>query len=111
MAALAACEGQQAGSAAVPPAGKVQQAGMVPADEPAAFPGERLVPASVVPGPSVLRPMGLQSDPQCQADLLRVLVALQSLEPQGEVGSIWRSPVVGGQAEAEALLIPVPQRW
>ena len=93
------------------PAGKVQQAGMVPADKPAAFPGEHLVPASVVPGPSVPRPMGLWSDPQCRADLLKVLVVLWSLEPQGEVGSIWRSLVVGGQAEAEALLIPVPQWW
>ena len=69
---------------------------MVLADELAASPGERLVPASVVPGPSVQRPMGLQSDPQCRADLLKVLVVFQSLEPQGEVGSIWRSPVVGG---------------
>ena len=111
MAALAAHEGQWAGYVAVLPAGQVQQAGMVPADEPAAFPGECLVPASVVPGPSVLRPMGLRSDPQCRADLLRTLVVLQSLEPQGEVGSIWRSPVVGGQAEAEALLIPVPKQW
>ena len=84
---------------------------MVPADEPAVFPGERLVPASVVLGPSVPRPMGLQSDPQCRADLLKVLVVPWSLEPQGEVGSIWRSPVVGGQVEAEALLIPVPQWW
>ena len=84
---------------------------MVPADEPAAFPGERLVPASVVPEPSVQRPMGLRSDPQCWADLLKASVVHRSLEPQGEVGSIWRSPVVGGQAEAEALLVPVPQRW
>ena len=111
MAALAACEGQQTGSVAVLLAGKVQQAGMVPADELAAFPGEHRVPASVVPGPSVLRPMGLRSDPQCWADLLKASVVLQSLEPQGKAGSIWRSPVVGGQAEAEALLIPVPQRW
>ena len=111
MAAPAAHEGQWAGSAAVMPAGKVQQAGMVLADEPAAFPGERLVPASVVPGPSVLRPMGLQSDPQCQADLLKASVVLRLLEPQGEVGYIWRSPVVGGQVEAEALLVPVLQRW
>ena len=84
---------------------------MVPAGEPAAFPGERLVPALVVPGPSVPRPMGLWSDPQCRVDLLKALVVPRLLEPQGEVGSIWRSPVVGGQAEAEALLIPVPQRW
>ena len=111
MAALAAREGQQAGSAAVLLAGKVQQAGMVPADEPAAFPGGCWVPASVVPGPSVPRPMGLRSDLQCQADLLKVSVVLGSLEPQGEVGSIWRSPVVGAQAEAEALLVPVPQQW
>ena len=69
------------------------------------------MPASVVLGPSVQRPMGLRSDSQCRADLLKVSVVLRSLEPQGEVGSIWRGPVVGGQAEAEALLIPVPQRW
>ena len=59
MAALAAREGQRAGSAAVLPAGKVRQARMVPADELAAFPGERLVPALVVPGPSVLKAHGL----------------------------------------------------
>ena len=111
MAALAAHEEQQAGSAAVLPAGKVQQARMVPADELAAFPWEHLVPALVVPGPSVPRPMGLWSNPQCRADLLKASVVPRSLEPQGEVGSIWRSPVVGGQAEAEALLIPVPQWW
>ena len=84
---------------------------MVLADELTAFPGERLVPASVVPGPSVQRPMGLRSDPQCWADLLKASVVPLSLGPQGEVGPIWRSSVVGGQAEAEALLIPVPQRW
>ena len=111
MAAPVAHEGQRAGSAAVLPAGKVQQARMVLADKLAAFPGERLVPASVVPGPSVPRPMGLRSDPQCRADLLKASVVLRLLEPQGEVGSIWRSPLVGGQAEAEALLIPVPQWW
>ena len=94
MAAPAAHEGQWACSAAALLAGKVQQAGMVPADESAAFPGEYWVPASVVLGPSVPRPMGLRSDPHCQADLLKVSVALRSLEPQGEVGSIWRSPVV-----------------
>ena len=111
MAAPAAREGQWAGSVAVLLAGKVQQAGMVPADEPAAFPGEHWVPALVVPEPSVLGPMGLRSDPQCRADLLKALVVLRSLEPQGEVGSIWRSPVVGVQVEVEALLIPVPQQW
>ena len=105
MAALAAHEGKRAGSAAV------QLAGMVPADELAVFLGERLVTALIVPGPSVPRPMGWPSDPQCWADLLKVSVVLWSLEPQGEVGSIWRSPVVGAQAEAEALLIPVPQWW
>ena len=84
---------------------------MVPADEPAAFPRERLVPALVVPGPSVQRPMGLWSDPQCRADLLKASVVPWLLEPQGEVGSIWRSLVVGGQVEAEALLIPVHQLW
>ena len=105
MAARPAREGQWAGSAAV------QLAGMVPGDEPAVFPGERLVTALVVPGPSVLRPMGWWSDPQCRADLLKASVVLWSLEPQGEVGSIWKSPVVGAQAEAEALLISVPQRW
>ena len=84
---------------------------MVLADEPAAFPGEHLVPASVVLGPSVQKPMGLWSDPQCRADLLKVSVVPRSLEPQGEVGSIWRSPVVGGQAEAKTLLTPVHQRW
>ena len=84
---------------------------MVPADEPAAFPGEHLVPALVVLGPSVQRPMGLRPDRQCWADLLKASVVPQSLEPQGEVGSIWRSLVVGGQAEVEALLIPVPQQW
>ena len=94
MAALAAHEGQRAGSAAVLLAGKVQQARMVLADEPAAFPGEYWVPALVVRGSSVPRPMGLLSDPQCQADLLKASVVLWSLEPQGEVGSIWRSPVV-----------------
>ena len=111
MVALAAREGEQAVSVAVQLAGKVQQAGMVQADEPAAFPGEHLVTALVVLGPSVPRPMGGQADPQCRADLLKVLVVLWSLEPQGEVGSIWRSPVVGAQVEAKALLIPVPQRW
>ena len=111
MAAPVAHEGQWAGSAAVLLAGNVQQAGMVPADKPAAFPGERLVPASVVPGPSVPRPMGLWSDPQCWVDLLKASVVPRSLEPQGEVGSIWRSLVVGDQVEAEALLIPVPQWW
>ena len=45
MAALAAHEEQQAGSAAVLPAGKVQQAGVASADELAVFPGEHLVPA------------------------------------------------------------------
>ena len=45
MAAPAAHEEQQAGSAAVLPAGKVQQAGAALADELAAFPGECLVPA------------------------------------------------------------------
>ena len=105
MAAPAAREGQRAGSAAV------LLPGTVPADEPTAFTGERSVTALVVLGPSVPRPMGWQSDPQCQADLLKASVVLQSLEPQGEVGFIWRSPVVGAQAEAEALLIPVPQRW
>ena len=84
---------------------------MVLADEPAAFPGERLVPASVVPGPSVQRPMGLRSDPQCWADLLKASVVPRSLEPQGEVGSIWRSPVVGGQVEVETLLTPLHQWW
>ena len=84
---------------------------MVQADDPAAFPGECLVTALVVPGPSVPRPMGGWADPRCWADLLKALVVLQSLEPQGEVNSIWRSPVVGAQAEAKALLIPVPQRW
>ena len=84
---------------------------MVPADELAAFPGGRLVPASVVPGPFVPRPMGLWSVFKCQVDLLKASVVPRSLEPPGEVGSIWRSPVVGGQAEAEALLVPVPQRW
>ena len=84
---------------------------MVQADEVAVFPGEHLVPALVVPGPSVQRPMGLWSDPQGWWDLLKVSVVPRSLEPQGEVGSIWRSPVVGGQAEVEILLIPVPQRW
>ena len=88
MAAPAAHEGQRAGSAAV------LLAGMVPADEPTAFPGEHLVTALVVLRPSVPRPMGWQSDPQCRADLLKASVVLQSLEPQGEVGSIWRSPVV-----------------
>ena len=105
MAAPTAREGQRAGSAAV------LLAGMVPADEPAAFPGEHLVTALVVPGPSVPRPMGWQSDPQCRVDLLKASVVLRLLEPQGEVGSIWRCPGVGAQAEAEALLIPVPQRW
>ena len=105
MAALAACEGQWAGSAAV------LLAGTVPADEPAVFPGEHLVTALVVPGPSVPRPMGWQSDPQCRVDLLKASVVLRSLEPQGEVGSIWRSLVVGATVEVEALLIPVPQRW
>ena len=107
----AAHEGQQPGTAAVQLAAKVRQARMVPADEPAAFPQEHLVTALVVPGPSVLRPMGGRADPQCRVDLLKVSVVLRSLEPQGEVGSIWRSPVVGAQAEVKALLIPVPQRW
>ena len=105
MAARPAREGQQAGSATV------QLAGMVSADEPAAFPGEHLVTALVVPGPSVPRPMGWRSDPQCWVDLLKASVVLRSLEPQGEEDSIWRSLVVGAQAEAEALLIPVPQQW
>ena len=83
---------------------------MVPADEPAALPGERLVSASAVLGPSVQRPMGLRSGLQCWAEPLKVSV-VQSLEPEGEVGSIWRSPVVGAQAEAETLLVPVHQRW
>ena len=104
-------EGQQAGSAAGQLAGEVRQAGMVQADEPAAFPGERFMTALVVLGPSVPRPMGGWADPQCRVDLLKVLVVLRSLEPQGEVGSIWRSPVVGAQVEAKALPVPVPQRW
>ena len=92
MTAPAALEEQQVSSVAVLPAGKVWQAGMVPADEPAALPGECLVSALAVLGPSVQRPMGLRSDLQCRADLLKASVVLQLLEPQGEVGSIWRSP-------------------
>ena len=111
MAAPAVHEGSQAGSAAGQLAGEVQQAGMVQADEPAAFPGECLVTALVVPGPSVPRPMGKQADPRCRAGLLKASVVLWLLEPLGEVGSIWRSLVVGAQAEAKALFIPVPQRW
>ena len=111
MAAPTALEEQPVGSAAVLPAGKVWQAGMVPADEPAVLPGERLVSASAVLGPSVQRPMGLWSDLICRAEPLKASVVPQSLEPQGEVGSIWRSPVVGAQAEAEELLVPVPQWW
>ena len=84
---------------------------MVLTDEPAAFPGERLVSMSVVPGPSVQRPMGLQSDPQCWVELLKASVVPWSLEPQGEVGSTWRNPVVGGQVEVETLLTPVHQQW
>ena len=84
---------------------------MVPADEPAVLPGEHLVSASAVPGPSVQRPMGLWSDLQCRAEPLKASVVPRSLEPQGEVGSIWRSPVVGGQVEVETLLTPVHQRW
>ena len=78
---------------------------MVLADEPAAFPGECLVPALVGQGPSVPRPMGWQPDSQCWVDLLKASVAL----PQGEVGSSWRSLVLGGQVEA-ALLVTVHQR-
>ena len=111
MAALAAHEEQWAGSVAVLPAGKVQQAGAALADELAAFPGKCLVPASVVPGPFVPRPMGLLFVFQCWADLPKASVVPRSLEPQGEVGSIWRNLVGEGQVEAEALLIPVPQRW
>ena len=99
MAALAAHEEQRAGSAAVLPAGKVQQARAALVEELATFPGEHLVPVSVVLGPFVPRPMGLLS------------VVPQSLEPPREVCSIWRNPVGGGQVEAEALLIPVPQQW
>ena len=84
---------------------------MGPADELAVLPGERLVSASAVLGPSVQRPMGLWSDLQCQAEPLKESVVPWLLEPQGEVGSIWRSPVVGGQAEAETLLAPVHQWW
>ena len=75
MAAPAAREGQRAGSAAV------LLAGTVLADEPAAFPGERLVTTLIVLGPSVPRPMGWRSDPQCRADLLKASVVLRSLEP------------------------------
>ena len=109
MAAPAVLEEQQVDSVAVLPAGKVWQAGMVLADEPAVLPGEHLVSASAVPGPSVQRPIGLWSDLQCQAEPLKVSVVPQLLEPQG--GSIWRSLVVGGQAEVETLLTPVHQRW
>ena len=84
---------------------------MVPADELAALPGEHLVSALAVLGPSVQRPMGLQSNLQCRAEPLKALVVPRSLEPQGEVGSIWRSPVVGGQVGVETLLAPVHQRW
>ena len=69
------------------------------------------MPALVVPGPFVPRPMGLLSVFQCRVDLPKASVVPWSLEPQGEVGSIWRSPVGGGQVEAEALLAPVSQRW
>ena len=84
---------------------------MVPADEPAVLPGERLVSASAVSGPSVQRPMGSRSDLQCWVEPLKASVVPQSLEPQGEVGSIWRSLVVENQGEAETLLAPVHQWW
>ena len=89
MAVPAAHEEQQAGSVAVLPAGKVQQAGAALADEVAAFPGEHLASAWAVPGPFDLRPMGLLSVFQCRADLLKVLVVPRLLEPQAEVGSNW----------------------
>ena len=84
MAAPAVCEEQQAGSAAVLPAGKVQQA-----DEVAAFPGEHSVPAWVVLGPFDPGPTGLLSVFLCWVDLPKMLVVPWLLEPQGEVGFNW----------------------
>ena len=89
MAAPAAHEEQQAGSVAVLPASKVQQAGAALTDEVAAFHGECLASAWAVLGPFDLRPMGLLSVFQCRVDLLKVLVVPQLLEPQREVGSNW----------------------
>ena len=77
MAAPAAHEEQQAGSAAVLPAGKVRQAGVASADEVAAFPGERSASAWAVLGPFDLRPMGLLSVFLCQADLLKASIVPQ----------------------------------
>ena len=89
MAAPAAHEEQQAGSAAVLPAGKVRQTGAASADEVAVFPGEHSASAWVVPGPFDPRPMGLLSVFQCWVDLLKVSVVPQSVEPQGKVDSNW----------------------
>ena len=89
MAEPAACEEQQAGSAAVLPAGKVRQAGVTSADEVAAFPGEHSASVWAVPGPFDPRPMGLLSVFQCRVDFLKVPVVPRLLEPQGEVGFNW----------------------